>query len=124
MGRVTDWAETMVARRFVERLSGLAPPERWPVLAPVLNRHPYLSAWTNVEAALGSAPAEDRLHLGTILGLLDVRVEALDMDPTLREAARRAVRALLARRWLLTPESLKFVYEPFESSIPLDSLGS
>jgi hypothetical protein len=124
VGRVTDWAETAVARRFVERLSGLAPAERWPVLAPVLNRDPYLSAWTNVEAALGNAPAEDRLHLGTMLALLDVRLEALDMHSSLREAARRAVRALLARRWLLTPESLKFVYEPFESSIPLDSLGS
>jgi hypothetical protein len=45
------------------------------------------------------------------------------MAPGLREAARRAVRALLARRWLLTQESLAFVYEPFESAIPLTSLG-
>jgi hypothetical protein len=38
------------------------------------------------------------------------------------EAARRAVRALLARRWLTTPESFTFVFEPFESVIPLTSL--
>ena len=28
----------------------------------------------------------------------------------------------LARPWLLVPESFKFVYEPFEGSIPPESL--
>jgi hypothetical protein len=45
------------------------------------------------------------------------------MSPVLAEAARRAVRALLARRWLTTPESFTFVYEPFESVVPLTSLN-
>jgi hypothetical protein len=123
VGRVTDWAETAAVRRFVERLSGLEPTERWPALAPVLHRDPYLSAWTNVEAALGNAPAADQGYLQSLLAELDDQLERLSMHPSLHEAARRAVRALLARRWLLTPESLNFVYEPFESSIPLDSLG-
>ncbi len=51
------------------------------------------------------------------------RLASLRLPPTLREAAWRAVRALLARRWLLTDESLTFVYEPFESLVPLSSLG-
>jgi hypothetical protein len=58
-----------------------------------------------------------------MLAELDAQVEALDVLPSLHEAARRAVRGLLARRWLLTQESLTFVYEPFESAIPLESLG-
>jgi hypothetical protein len=88
-----------------------------------LDRDPYLSAWTNVEAALGMASAADQEHLGALLTDLDARVETLNLSPSLREAGRRAVRALLARRWLLTQESLAFVYEPFESAIPLTSLG-
>jgi hypothetical protein len=44
------------------------------------------------------------------------------MSPTMAEAARRSVRALLARRWLITPESFTFVFEPFESVVPLSSL--
>jgi hypothetical protein len=46
----------------------------------------------------------------------------MDLTPEMKEVARRAVRALLARQWLLTPESFKFVYEPFETLIPVDSL--
>jgi hypothetical protein len=81
------WAEAAMARRFVKCLSELGKAESRPAIPPILHRDPYLSAWTNVEAA------------------------------------RRAVRSLLARRWLLTPESLAFVYEPFESSVPLTSLA-
>jgi hypothetical protein len=117
------WAEAAVARRFVERLSKVGAAELWPVLPPMLHRNPYLSAWTNVEAALASAPASDRTRQETLLAELDERLDSLDLPPSLREAARRAVRALLARRWLLTDESLGFVYEPFESMIPLASLA-
>lgn len=117
------WAEAAVARQFVQRLAELGPAERRPALAPVLDRDPYLSAWTNVEAALGQAPAADQQRLRPLLAELDAQVENIDMTPSLREAARRAVRALLAGRWLLTPESLTFLYEPFESVIPLASLA-
>jgi hypothetical protein len=123
MGWETAWAEAAVARQFVKRLSELGPADRRPALAPILDRDPYLSAWTNVEAALGTAPATDQERVRALLADLDAEVEALEMAPGLREAARRAVRALLARRWLLTQESLAFVYEPFESAIPLNSLG-
>lgn len=117
------WAEAAVARQFVQRLAGLRRTDLEPAVPPVLDRDPYLSAWTNVEAALGTAPARDRERLKSLLEELDAQVNALDLTPNMREAARRAVRALLARRWLLTPESLTFVYEPFESVIPLTSLG-
>jgi hypothetical protein len=53
---------------------------------------------------------------------LDSELQRMDLGPEMKEAARRAVRALLARPWLLTPESFKFVYEPFETIIPPDSL--
>jgi hypothetical protein len=53
---------------------------------------------------------------------LDRRIGEIDLDPPVREAARRASRALLARPWLTPPESFKFVYEPFEVSIPTESL--
>lgn len=119
----TAWAEAGVVRRFVQRLSELRRPERRPALAPILDRDPYLSAWNNVEAALGSAPRADQERLRGLIAQLDGEVESLDLPPSLREAARRALRALLARRWLLTQESLTFVYEPFESVIPLVSLG-
>jgi hypothetical protein len=119
----TAWAEAEVARRFVHRLSELSRAERRPALAPVLDRDPYLSAWLNIEAALGSVPEADQARLPRLLAELDAQVERLDLLPSLREAARRATRALLARRWLGTQESLTFVYEPFESVIPLVSLG-
>lgn len=118
------WAEAEVARRFVQRLSDLGTADRRPSLAPVLDRDPYLSAWINVQAAMASAPAPDQERVRGLAAELDARVEALDMLPSLRQAAHRAVRALLARRWLLTGESLTFVYEPFESVIPLASLGA
>ena len=117
------WAEAAVARRFVERLSGLPAADLRPPLAPVLDRDPYLSAWRNVQAALGNAPPADRGRLEGLIAELDARLADVAMLPSLREAAGRSVRALLVRRWLLTPESLAFVYEPFERVVPLDSLG-
>jgi len=117
------WAEAAVARQFVQRLTELGPAALRPAILPLLDRDPYLSAWINVEAALGAVPAGDRDRVTSFLEELDAKVEALDITPSLREAARRAVRGLLAQRWLLTPESLTFVYEPFESIIPLSSLA-
>ena len=119
----TAWTEAAVARRFAQRLAALPPGDRRPALAPVLDRDPYLSAWTNVEAALGQAPEADRVRARELLAELDAELERIDMLPSLRQAARRAVRALLAQRWLLTAESLTFVYQPFESVIPLSSLA-
>jgi hypothetical protein len=119
----TAWTEAAVARRFAQRLAALPPGDRRPALAPVLDRDPYLSAWTNVEAALGQAPEADRARARELLAELDAELERIDMLPSLRQAARRAVRALLAQRWLLTAESLTFVYQPFESVIPLSSLA-
>ncbi|HET6579229.1 MAG TPA: hypothetical protein VFG66_12960 [Gemmatimonadales bacterium] len=116
------WAEAAAARRFVERLSTLGSAELRPAVPPILDRDPYLSAWSNVEAALGNAPQPDRSRVQSLLVELDARLESLRLPPGLREAARRAVRALLARRWLLTDESLAFVYEPFETMVPLNSL--
>lgn len=118
----TAWAEAAMARRFVQRLSELGKAELRPAIPPILHGDPYLSAWMNVEAALGNAPARDQERLRALAAELDAQVEALEMLPSLREAARRALRALLVRRWLLTPESLAYVYEPFESSIPLTTL--
>ncbi|HEX6616303.1 MAG TPA: hypothetical protein VF046_08365 [Gemmatimonadales bacterium] len=117
------FAEAAVAREFVERLARLEPSALRPAVPPVLDRDPYLSAWTNVEAALGDAPAPDRDRIEQLLPELDARLERLEADPRMREAARRAVRGLLARPWLLTDESLTFVYEPFESVVPVRSLG-
>lgn len=117
------FAEAAVAREFVERLARLQPSALRPAVPPMLDRDPYLSAWTNVEAALGNAPAPDRHRIEHLLPELDARVEQLEADPRMREAARRAVRGLLARPWLLTDESLTFVYEPFESLVPVRSLG-
>lgn len=119
----TAWAEAEVARRFVQRLAALPPGDRRPALAPVLDRDPYLSAWTNVEAALGQAPVDDRARIRELLAELDAELERIDMLPSLRQAARRTVRALLTRRWLLTAESLTFVYQPFESVVPLSALA-
>ena len=118
------WAEAAAARRFVERVSRLGSAELRPAVPPILDRDPYVSAWSNVEAALGNAPQPDRDRVQSLLGELDARLESLRLPPSLREPARRAVRALLARRWLLTDESLAFVYEPFETLVPLSSLGA
>jgi hypothetical protein len=120
----TAWEEAALARAFVERLAQLPAHLLTPSVPPVLDRDPYLSAWTNVQAALANAPETDRERVGALARELDQRLNALGLDPVLTEAARRAVRALLARRWLLTPESFTFVYEPFESMIPLSSLQS
>jgi hypothetical protein len=119
----TAWAEAAAARQFVERLSRLPSGEMRPAVPPILDRDPYLSAWNNVEAALGNAPELDRERSRGLLEELDARLATLRLPPSLQEAARRAVRALIARRWLLTDESLTFVYEPFESLVPLSSLG-
>jgi hypothetical protein len=103
-------------------LARLPDEVRQPALPPLLEVDPYLSAWTNVESALGNAPQAERERRLTIAGQLDREVQAMDLALEMKEAARRAVRALLARPWLLTPESFKFVYEPFETLIPVDSL--
>lgn len=110
------------ARRFLERLAGLPDAFRRPALPPLLNVDPYLSAWTNVESALGNAPARERERRLAVAAELDRELGGMGLVPEMKEAARRAVRALLARPWLLTPESFKFVYEPFETLFPVDSL--
>lgn len=111
-----------VAERFVERLATLPPAEQRPEIPPILNSDPYLSAWTNVEAAFGNSPADDRSVMGSVATRLDSRIDALPLAPELRAAARRAVRALLVRGRPGTAESVRFVYQPFEASIPLGSL--
>jgi hypothetical protein len=110
------------ARRFVQRLAALPETFRRPALPPLLDVDPYLSAWTNVEAALGNAPAPEPERRLAVAAELDREIRPMDLTPEMKEAARRAVRAVLARPWLLTPESVKFVYEPFETVIPVDSL--
>jgi hypothetical protein len=110
------------ARQFVQRLAGLPETFRRPALPPLLNVDPYLSAWTNVESALGNAPPAERERRLAVAAELDGEIRRMDLTPEMKEVARRAVRALLARQWLLTPESFKFVYEPFETLIPVDSL--
>jgi hypothetical protein len=118
----TAWAEAALARRFVDRLSETPADLLRPAVPPSLDTDPYLSAWTNVQAALGAVSAIDRDRIGALTTELDARLVALPLAPALAEAARRAVRALLARRWLDTPESFTFIYEPFESVIPLNTL--
>ncbi|HEY7029247.1 MAG TPA: hypothetical protein VH438_16650 [Gemmatimonadales bacterium] len=111
-----------VARRFVERLASLPDQFRHPVLPPLLDVDPYLSAWSNVEAALGNAPESERQSRLKLATELDGRIGEIDLDTRVREASRRAVRALLSRPWLTPRESFRFVYEPFEGSIPAESL--
>lgn len=123
MGWQAAWAGAAVAREFVRRLAESDRAELRQAVPPLLDRDPYLSAWANIQAALGSAPPDDRDRLEGLLVELDARIETIDVAPVLREAARRAVRGLLVRRWLLTAESLTYAYEPFESVIPLASLG-
>jgi hypothetical protein len=118
----TAWEEAALARRFVERLGEVPSSRLRPAVPPVLDRDPYLSAWINIEAALGNAPLPDRERNRALAEELDRELAALQMSPVMTEAARRAVRAVLARRWLSTPESFTFVFEPFESVIPLASL--
>jgi hypothetical protein len=116
------WAGAAVAREFVERLSKLDPAVLQQAVPPVLDRDPYLSAWTNIQAALGSAPAIDQARIRELLLELDSQIESLDLPRSVAEATKRALRGLLVRRWLLAEESLTFVYEPFESVVPLASL--
>jgi hypothetical protein len=118
----TAWEEAALARRFVQRLKEVPPALLQPAVPPVLDRDPYLSAWINVEAALGNAPPTDRERDRALTEELDRKIVALPMSPAMAEAARRAVRAILARRWLTTSESFTFVFETFESVTPLTSL--
>ena len=60
MGRADDSDDLRAALKFVERLRTLPESFRRPALPPLLNVDPYLSAWTNVEAAMGNAPARER----------------------------------------------------------------
>ena len=122
MDREHESDDIQAARQFLERLAALPERFRRPALPPLLNVDPYLSAWTNVEAALGNAPSPERERRLAVAAALDRELRGMDLTTEMKEAARRAVRALLARPWLLTPESFKFVYEPFETDIPPDSL--
>jgi hypothetical protein len=110
------------ARRFLQHLARLPETFRRPALPPLLDVDPYLSAWINVEAALGNAPRPERERRLAVAAELDREIREMDLTPEMMQAARRAVRGILARPWLLTPESFKFVYEPFETLIPVDSL--
>ncbi len=122
VSRENDGDDIRAARRFLQRLAELPETFRRPALPPLLNVDPYLSAWTNVEAALGNAPSPERERRLALAAELEGAIRGMGLTPEMKEAARRAVRALLARPWLLTPESFKFVYEPLETLIPLDSL--
>ena len=117
------WAGAAVAREFVRRLSDLDPAVLRQAIPLALDRDPYLSAWTNIQAALGTAPAIDQARIRDLLSELDGQIDALPLDPSVAEAAKRALQGLLVRRWLLAEESLTFAYEPFESVIPLASLA-
>jgi hypothetical protein len=118
----TAWEEAAVARRFVEHLKQVPSDLLRPAVPPTLDRDPYLSAWLNVQTALGNAPQVDRERVRSLAEELDRELSSVPMSPVIAEAARRAVRALLARRWLTSPESFTFVFEPFESVTPLTSL--
>ena len=122
MSREHEAADIRAARRFLQRLGDLPETFRRPALPALLNVDPYLSAWTNVESALGNAPSSERERRLAVAAELDREIRGMDLTPEMKETVRRAVRALLARPWLLTPESFKFVYEPFETLIPVDSL--
>ncbi len=122
MSRVRETDDIRAAGQFLQRLGGLPGAFQPPALPPLLNVDPYLSAWTNVEAALGNAPPRERERRLIVSAEIDRELQRLELAPEMKEAARRAVRALLARPWLLTQESFKFVYEPFEALIPVDSL--
>jgi hypothetical protein len=118
----TAWAEAALARRFVRQLGEVPVGVLRPLVPPVFDREPYLSAWSNIQAALGNAPKVDRERAATLAEELDRELSGYPLPAAIAEAARRAVRALLARRWLTTDESFTFVYEPFESVVPLTSL--
>jgi hypothetical protein len=123
-GSDTGPDDIKAAKRFIEILIALPEGFRHPALPPLLDVDPYLSAWTNVESALGNAPAAEREQRRRLAAELDARLQRADLTSEMREAARRAVGALLARPWLLTPESFDFVYQPFETDIPPESLLS
>jgi hypothetical protein len=118
----TAWAGAAVARQFVRRLAEVDPAVLRQAVPPVFDRDPYRSAWTNIQAALGTAPADDQVRIQDLLVELDRQIESLSLAPSLQESAKRATRGILVRRWLLAEESLTFAYEPFESVIPLTSL--
>jgi hypothetical protein len=118
----TAWAEAALARRFVQRLGEIPVSVLSPMVPPLFDQDPYLSAWTNIQAALGNAPPVDRERAATLAEELDRELAGYRLPTAVAEAARRAVRALLARRWLGTEESFTFLYEPFESVVPLTSL--
>jgi hypothetical protein len=122
VSREPEVDDIAVARTFLQRLAALPEPVRRPALPPLLDVDPYLSAWTNVEATLANAPLPERERRLKAAAELDVVLRTMDLTPEMKEAARRALWALLARRWLLTPESFRFIYEPFEAEIPGDSL--
>jgi hypothetical protein len=119
----TDWDGIARARRFVQRLHEIAPSALEPALPPVLDRDPYRSAWANVQVALGAAPPAERERLGRVGDELDAKLGDLGLPPESAEAARRAVRAILARPWLETDESFEFVYQPFEALLPPATLA-
>ena len=83
------WAEAGVARRFVQRLSQLSARDRRPALPLLLDSDPYLSAWINVEAALGSvagciatpggAYRNTNANIGALTGERGPRIISLEM---------------------------------------------
>ncbi len=74
-----------------------------------------------MEAALGNATTPERERRLTPAAELERELRGMHLTPEMK-SLRRAVVALLARPWILTPESFKFVYEPFETFIPADLL--
>jgi hypothetical protein len=83
MGWEAGWAGAAVAREFVRRLSELDPAVLWQAIPPVLDRDPYLSAWTNIQAALGAAPAIDQARIRELLSDLDSEIKALNLAPSI-----------------------------------------
>ena len=68
-------------RRSTERIVLTGDPPN-PAARPrgwSLDRDPYLSAWTNIQAALGAAPVLDRERLQGLCVELDARIAALPL---------------------------------------------
>ncbi len=122
MGTDSTTHAIATAERFVDRLARLPPFELRPGVPPLLHSDPYLSAWTNIEAALGNSPSDERSKLSSAATRLDRAIGELPLAPEFGAAARRAVRALLVRGRPGTAESVRFVYEPFETAVPLNTL--
>jgi hypothetical protein len=118
-----------VARRFIRRVTAMSSAERGLIAMPDYNADPYLGPRLRVhdlvqlagrDARDGSAGATTRMR--EFIARTERELEGAGVTEDLTVIALEAAKAILVWTMADAQPAARFVYQPFESVIPYESL--